>query len=99
MSGEFQGRESTMNQVGQGVQSLIRQDQYANIVVSQGLPPWADLALNRKIFIASSAAGTKLAPIIAPPTTAATWLLFNPADSGKILLIKRVWMVLESGTR
>lgn len=99
MAGEFQGRERTMQQVGQGVESLIRQDQYGNIVVSQSLPPLADLVLNNKCFVASSAAGTNLAPIIAPPTTAATWLLYNPTASGKTVLVLRAWMVLESGTR
>lgn len=99
MAGEFQGREGTMQQVGQGVQSLIRQDQYANLAVSQSLPPWTDLALNNKLYVASSAAGTNLAPLNAPLTTAARWLLYNPADSGKVLIVKRCWVVLESGTR
>ena len=35
---EFQGRERTMQVVGRSVQSLIRQDQFANITVSQSLP-------------------------------------------------------------
>ena len=99
MSGEFQGRESKMSKVGAGVQSLIRQDQYANILTSQGLPPMADLAVNRKLFIASSAAGTNLAPVIVPLTTAAKWLLFNPTDSGKMVIPLLMWAVLESGTR
>ena len=97
MSGEFQGRQSFMNQVGAGVQSLIRQDQYANIVVSQSLPKYADLALSNKLFIAAQAT-TSIAPATAPLTTSAQHLLYN-SSSTKRLVVIRAWVALESGTR
>lgn len=98
MSGEFQGREGKMNKVGAGVQSLIRQDQYANLMVTQGLPPLVDLAINRKLVAASSAGGTAKAPVAAMPTTAAAWALYNPASSNKLLIVLRAFSWLVSGT-
>ena len=65
------GRQSFMQQVAAGVESLLRHDQYANLLVSQSLPKYADLALSNKLFVASTAAGTNIAPAIAPLTTSA----------------------------
>ena len=98
MTTEFQGRESKLNQRGAGVQSVIRQDQYANLLVSQSLPKYTDLALNNKLFAAATGNGTFIAPAIAPLTTNAGHLLYN-SSANKILIILRVWANLESGTR
>ena len=95
---EFQGRERTMQVVGRSVQSLIRQDQFANITVSQSLPQYTDLALNNLLYTAFSATGTYIAPAIAPLTTNAQHMVYNPAGSGKLIVPLACWMMIESGT-
>ena len=95
---EFQGRERTMQVVGRSVQSLIRQDQFANITVSQSLPKYTDLALNNLLYTAFTATGTYAAPAIAPLTTNAQHCLYNPAGSGKLIVPLSCWTMLESGT-
>ncbi len=98
MAGEFQGRQSWLQRVGSGVQSLIRQDQYGSLAVSQSMPKYLDMALSRKLFVASSAGGTAKAPVAAMPTTAAAFALYNPVGSGKRLVVLKGFNWLVSGT-
>ncbi len=98
MTGEFQGKQSHYNQVGMNVQSLIRQDQAGNQIVSQSWPPHTDLAISRKIFTANALTGTHAAPAVAPLTTNAQHILFN-SGSAKLIIPLLAWVVLESGTR
>ena len=57
-----------MNRRGANVQSQFRQDEFANLIVSQGLPKYADLAINAKLYTANTLTGTATAPAIAPLT-------------------------------
>ena len=50
-----------MNSRGKSVQNQIRQDEYANITVSQSLPPYVDLVTNNKVFTANTGTGLKKA--------------------------------------
>lgn len=46
------------------------------------LPDYTQMAKQRRIFGASTGAGTAIAPVTAIPTTAAAWALFNPEEPG-----------------
>lgn len=64
-----------------GVQPL-RLTELGNQAVDKVLPDYAQLAKSRRIFCATTGAGTAIAPVTAMPTTAATWALYNGEDAG-----------------
>lgn len=56
--------------------------EFGNVRVDKYLPDYAQVAKQRRVFAAWTGAGTAIAPVTAPPTTAATWALFNGEDPG-----------------
>lgn len=97
MGTQFDGITIQMNRRAVNTRGDIRQDQYGNFMVSQGLPPLADLSINRKMYTGSTAAGTAKPPYAAIPTTTATWALYNGGSGNTQLVVLSVHAWLVSG--
>jgi hypothetical protein len=77
----------------------VGMDEFGNLRMDQYLPRYAQLAKQRRIFAANTGAGTAVAPVAAPPTTTATWGLFNGEDpGGKSYALLMVTATSISGT-
>ncbi len=98
MSDKFDGNTSLMAYRSNNTRSDLRQDAYANALVSQGLPPLADLAANGKLHVASGGSHAGIAPETAVPTTVANWCLQNNNTGSTCLVVLRVANWLVSGT-
>ena len=90
-------------QVALGSERRVNMNDQGHALVSQGLPPLAELARNGKIFTKMVGNGaTFKAPLTAIPAiaTAATWFLFNDNDatSKACLIPLRAFAYLASGT-
>ena len=72
-------------------------DSAANHLMAQGLPEYAYMAAQRKIFIANAFASTAFAPAAAPPTTSPGWVLWNGNAEDSLLLLS-VGIISISGT-
>lgn len=100
MSGSsIEGIYVGMNRRAANVQSQLRQDEYANLIVSQGLPKYTDLVLNGKMYSGSSAAGTARAPVAALPTTAAAFGVYNGSSGSIHLIMIKAYTWLVAGTK
>lgn len=86
---------STRNS-GDGVEEFLRMMANGALAVVQSVPRFADPSLRGEIFTAVTAVGG-VAPGTAIGTTAA-FTLFNPKNSGKVLIPIRVSMGYISGT-
>ena len=95
---ELEGVYQTMQKRGADVKSIPRQDEYANAMISQSLPPLVDLVVNNKVFGASTGTATAIANIFADPTTVSAVTLYNPSTTLSLLIIK-AWMHARSGAR
>lgn len=63
-------------------QQQLGLDEFGNVRTDAFLPDYSQLAKARRIFAAWTGAGTAIAPVAAPPTTAATWALYNGESAG-----------------
>lgn len=83
---------------GSGEEIDLKCSRDGDLRIAQYLPPYAMLAAAGKIFAFDSSAGTAKAPVIAVPTTTATWSLYNSAaGGGTSLVILKVAMVTAEG--
>lgn len=73
-------------------------DQYGSLQTTQFLPRYAQANVARKMYSASTGAGTAKAPYVAIPTTTATWALYNGGSGNTCLVVTRIWAWLVSGT-
>lgn len=73
-------------------------DPFGNVLVSQWLPPYAELAAAGKLFAADTSAGTAKAPVVAPPTTSPEWGMYN-ASATESLVVLEVGFSIKSGTQ
>ena len=78
----LEGIVKRFQRVGTGGATALRLTELGNQAVDKVLPDYAQLAKARRIFCASTGAGTAIAPVTAMPTTAATWALFNGEEPG-----------------
>ncbi len=99
MGSVFDGRTTVMQRRAVNTRGDIRQDQYGNFTITKSLPDLTELAMNRKLYSASTAAGTAKAPYAAIPTTTATWALYNGGTGNSQLVVIRIWAWLISGVR
>lgn len=77
----------------------ISLDEFGNLRVDKYLPDYAQLTKQRRVFCATTGAGTAIAPVTAMPTTAATWALFNgEAATGKSYAVLSAFAYSVSGT-
>lgn len=99
MSNVIQGySQRQLAQRGANSPQQFNMDQFAALRVSQTMPKYFDLGINRMVVAASSAGGTALAPVAAMPTTAAAWSIYNPVGSNKVLVPLTAFSWLVSGT-
>ncbi len=83
--------------VPEGQQSQIALDPLSAQLVSQLLPPLAQLAAAGKIFTIDMSGGTAKAPVVAMPVASPEWGLYN-ASLTETMFVLRAAFVLESGT-
>lgn len=95
---DFTSITGIMANTGTGVVSMPRQDQYQNLMVSQGLPPYAELNINNKLFYGSTGTSAGIAPVADVPTTVSGATLFNPSTTLS-LMIMQFAAYLDDGER
>ena len=71
----------------EGVFGAFAQDNLSGQLVSQLLPPYAQLAAAGKVFTFDMSAGTAKAPVVAMPTTSPEWGLYNASVTDTLILI------------
>lgn len=76
----------------------IRLSQHRSQFVSQLEPKYLELARAKRLYGANSAAGTAKAPLTALPTTTATWMIYNPTTSSRVLIPLKAYCWSVSGT-
>jgi len=75
----------------------LQVDSDNNLYVVQGLPKYARLAAEGKLFAFDTHAGTAKAPVTAPPTTSPEWALYN-FSKDEYLVVLTAAITLISGT-
>lgn len=82
-----------------GAQQLIRATTIQSLAVGQVEAPGADMTRSgRRFEVGFLSTVTGIAPVQTIPTTAAQWLLYNPATNAKTVFIDEIGTVLVSGT-
>lgn len=82
------GIYQTMQRRGANVQSQFRQDEYANLTVSQSLPPYADLSVNNLLFYGSTGTSAGIVPVVDVPTTVTGATLFNSSATVSLMVMQ-----------
>ena len=90
--GRVQGKLSN------AVTSLLRLTATQSLAVAQFEAEGDEATRAGARFVMSSAAATGIAPVQALPTTAAQWLIYNPAANSNVVWLDVVGMLLNSGT-
>ena len=72
-------------------------DSLGNLRVALGNAEYAELGINRKIYVANMYAGTAKAPATAPPTTSPEWVIWN-GDPSRTMIPLQATVVSISGT-
>jgi hypothetical protein len=82
----------------EGTPRVVGCDELGGLLSSQLSPSLFNLARCGKIFAAKHTVATAVAPLQVVPTTTAAAVLYNPAESGKMLVMLKCGVYLGSGT-
>lgn len=85
---DFTGKVSTMQNTSNATVSMLRQDQYQNLVVSQGLPSYVDLNINDLLYYGNTGTSAGIAPVNDVPTTVTGATLFNSSSSVSLMIMQ-----------
>jgi len=82
------GNTSQFGRIGEFIDRTVRLDQHQNTMVSQGMPPLAELARAGALYGANNGSAVGLANVAAIPTTTASYGLYNNHASKHLVVIK-----------
>ena len=76
----------------------VRLSQHRSVFMQQVEPKYMEFARARRLYGANTGAGTAKAPVTAVPTTTATWVIYNPTTSNRVLVPLQAYCWAVSGT-
>src|SRR3990167_1629262 len=76
----------------------VRLSQHRSVFMQQVEPKYMEFARARRLYGANTGAGTAKAPVTAVPTTTATWVIYNPTTSSRVLVPLQAYCWAFSGT-
>lgn len=82
----------------EGTPRPIGSDELGGALVSALSPNLFNLARSGKIFGGIHTVATAVAPLQVVPTTTAAWVVYNPVESGRLLVMLQCGIYLGSGT-
>lgn len=94
----IRGNTAAFAKYPENVTADIRLSQHRSLFVQQFEPKYMEFARVRRLYGANTGAGTAKAPVTALPTTTATWVIYNPTTSSRILVPLQVYCWSVSGT-
>ena len=94
----IRGNTAAFAKYPENVTADIRLSQHRSLFVQQFEPKYMEFARARRLYGANTGAGTAKAPVTALPTTTATWVIYNPTTSSRILVPLQAYCWSVSGT-
>lgn len=94
----LRGETAPFRKYEENSEQAIRLSQQRSLFADQFEPTYMELARIKRLYAANSGSGTAKVPVAALPTTAAAWGLYNPAGSGRMLVVLQASCFSISGT-
>lgn len=92
------GNTASFAKFAENIETDVRLSQHGSLFVTPLEPKYMELARIKRLYAANTGAANSEEPLTALPTTTATWALYNPATSTRVLVVLQASCYSTSGT-